>query len=105
MGMLALRKELLSRRQGRPFELLLHMQAALRASMLSRFLPARRRIGFDMARAKDFQNWFVNEQISANPRQHVGEGFLEFVRYLGVQPQELQWNLPLSEQVQQEAAR
>jgi len=104
-GMWALRQELMARRQGKPFQLLLHMQAALRASLLSRFIPARRRLGFDQARAKDFQNWFVNEQLAPNPGQHVGEGFLDFVRYLGVPVQALQWDIPLPEKAIQEAAR
>ncbi len=103
-GMRDLGRQLKQKQQGKPFDVLLHMQAALRASILSRFIPARRRIGFDKARAKDFQNWFVNEQIVANPQQHVGEGFLDFVRYLGVQPQSLQWNLPIPVEAEEEAA-
>ncbi|SFC32171.1 heptosyltransferase I [Marinospirillum celere] len=104
-GMAALRKKLLAQRNGQPFDVLLHMQAALRASLLSRFIPARRRIGFDAERAKDFQNWFVHEQLAANPRQHVGEGFLDFVRHLGVQPGPLQWGIPLPQTAVDEARR
>jgi len=104
-GMRELRQQLMTQRKGRPFDVLLHMQAALRASVLSRFIPAQRRIGFDKARAKDFQNWFVHEQIAANPHQHVGEGFLDFVRYLGVEPGKLQWDIPLPDQAVKEAAK
>ena len=104
-GMRSLRKQLLARRKGRPFDVLLHMQAALRASLLSRFIPARRRVGFDRDRAKDFQSWFVNEQLAPNPKQIVGEGFLDFVRHLGVQPNTLRWDLPIPNQAREEAAR
>ncbi len=104
-GMLALRKQLVRERQGRPFDVLLHMQAALRASVLSRFLPARRRVGFDTERAKDFQSWFVNEQLAANPQQHVGEGFLDFVRHLGIQPGPLRWGIPVTQAAVDEAKR
>lgn len=104
-GMWALRQELLKRRQGRPFDVLLHMQAALRASFLSRFIPARRRVGFDADRAKDFQSWFVNEQLAPHPNQHVGEGFLDFVRHLGADIHALEWDIPLPESAFAEAAK
>lgn len=104
-GMRTLRQQLMAQRQGRPFDVLLHMQAALRASLLSRFIPAVRRVGFDKARAKDFQAWFVNEQVKANPHQHVGEGFLDFVRHLGVEPGELEWGIALSDKDLAEAAK
>ncbi|MFK7160340.1 glycosyltransferase family 9 protein [Marinospirillum sp. MEB164] len=102
-GMRALRQQLLEQRQGRPFDLLLHMQAALRASVLSRFIPAQRRIGFDSARAKDYQGWFVNEQIAPHPRAHVGEGFLDFVRHLGCPLSQPEWRLPLPDAAREAA--
>ncbi|SFX39652.1 heptosyltransferase I [Marinospirillum alkaliphilum DSM 21637] len=103
-GMRALRRQLLEERQGRPFEVLLHMQAALRASILSRFIPAKRRIGFDKARAKDWQGFFVSEHLLPHPNSHVGEGFLDFVRYLGAEPQQRQWSIPLPSEAEKEAA-
>ena len=96
-GMRALRKEIIAKRKGKPFDILLHMQAALRASILSRFIPAKRRIGFDAARAKDNQSLFVNEQIPANPNARVGQGFMEFVHYLGVVKTEPEWKIPVPE--------
>lgn len=103
-GMYRLRQQLIRQRQGRPFEVLLHMQAALRASVLSRFIPARRRVGFDRARAKDRQDLFVSEHLSPNPRSLVGEGFLDFARYLGASTQQLRWDIPIPEQAEAEAA-
>jgi|SRR5699024_8424397 len=90
-GMRRLRQQL----AGRRFDILLHMQAALRASVLSLFIPAARRIGFDKARAKDFQWLFTQERIPANPKQHVAEGFLDFIRHLGIHDTEPEWRLPI----------
>lgn len=104
-GMQALRRQLLEERKDRPFEVLLHMQAALRASVLSRFIPAKRRIGFDKARAKDWQGLFVDEHLQPHLNSHVGEGFLDFVRYLDVTPQRRQWSIPLPPEAEKEAAR
>ena len=102
-GMLALRKALKEKRAGKPFDILLHMQAALRSSILSRFIPAKRRIGFDAARAKDNQGLFVNERIPPNPNSRVCHGFMDFVYYLGVPETKPEWNIPVPEAEQEKA--
>ena len=96
-GMRALRKEIMAKRNDKPFDILLHMQAALRSSVLSRFIPTKRRIGFDAQRAKDNQGWFVNEYIPANPKSRVCHGFMDFVYYLGVNKTEPEWAIPVPE--------
>ncbi|WP_210397320.1 glycosyltransferase family 9 protein [Motiliproteus sediminis] len=90
-GVLALRQQL----AGRRFDILLHMQAALRASLVSLAIPARIRLGFDRERAKDRQYLFTNARIAAQPHSHVLEGFQGFVRALGADPQPLEWNIPI----------
>ena len=90
-GMLQLRRQL----AGRRFDLLLHMQAALRASLLSLMIPAKIRLGFDAERAKDNQRWFSNRQIPANPRKHVLDGFMDFVRAIGADAESLEWRMPV----------
>jgi len=90
-GMLALKRQL----RGRQFDILLHMQAAFRASVLSLFIPAKRRIGFDKGRAKDFQQLFAREYIPSNPNSHVAEGYLDFTRYLGAEDTAPEWNIPI----------
>ena len=90
-GILALRRQL----AGRRFDLLLNMQAALRASLVSLAIPARLKLGFDRARAKDRQTLFTDAQIAPHPRSHVLEGFQDFVRALGADPEPLEWNIPI----------
>ena len=58
-GMRALRHELPAGK----FDALLQMQVAFRANVLSAFVPAHRRIGYDRARSKDLHGLFVNERI------------------------------------------
>ena len=41
--------------RGRRFDVALCMHASMRANLLVRSLPARVRLGFDRARARDFQ--------------------------------------------------
>lgn len=82
---------------GRRFDVLLHMQAALRASIISRFVHADRRIGFDRRRARDGQWLFTNERIEPRARQHVMDGLFGFAEALGVHERHLVWDIPLAE--------
>jgi heptosyltransferase I len=100
-GMRALGRQLAPR----AFDVLLHMQVSLRASMLSRFVPARRRIGFDRARARDFQWLFTDERIAPGGRQHVMEALFGFAEALGVRERELRWDIPLADADRAFAAR
>jgi heptosyltransferase I len=78
------------------FDVLLHMQLSIRASVASMAIPARIKLGFDKARAKDLQSIFCNRQIQPESiRQHVLESFLEFPRYFGLTPV-MKWELPVS---------
>ena len=53
-GMRAMRRELRARLgTARRFDALLQMQVAARANLLSAFVPAQRRVGYDRSRAKD----------------------------------------------------
>jgi heptosyltransferase I len=98
-GMLAIKREL----KGQQFDVLLHMQAALRASLLSCCIRAKRRIGFDKSRAKDGQWLFTNEKIAAANSAHVLDGFLQFLLPLGVAIQAPSWQVSLSPADQQTA--
>ena len=84
--------------QERRFDVLLHMQLALRASLLAREVTAPVKIGFDRARARELQWLFTNERIPARPREHVLDGFFGFLAAIGIQDRVLRWDLPLPPQ-------
>ena len=90
-GMLALRKRL----PGQRFGALLQMQVAARANVLSAFVPATRRIGYDAARAKDLHGWFVNERIADRPGIHVLDAIGSFCEPLGLRQTDVRWDLPV----------
>jgi heptosyltransferase I len=89
-GMRALRRELPGR-----FDALLQMQVALRANLLSAFIPARRRIGYDRSRSKDLHGLVVNERIPDRPGIHVLDAIGSFCEPLGLKQTEVVWNLPV----------
>jgi heptosyltransferase I len=82
---------------GRRFDVLLHMQMSLRASIASLLVRAEVKLGFDQARAKDLQWLFTNAHIASPPRQHVIDSFFAFAEALGVHQRLLRWDIPVPE--------
>ncbi|MFA6987258.1 MAG: glycosyltransferase family 9 protein [Arenimonas sp.] len=89
-GMRALRRQL----AGRRFDVLLQMQLALRANLLSALISADRRIGYDRARSKEAHSLFINERITAGGH-HVLDVFGKFCEPLGLRQERVEWNLPV----------
>jgi len=91
-GMRALRRSL----RGQRFDVLLQMQVAARANLLSAFIPARRRIGYDRSRSKDLHGLFINERIPDRPGIHVLDAIGSFCEPLGLAPaRPARWDLPV----------
>lgn len=88
-------KELRSTLKGRHFDVLLHMQVAARANLLSMLIKAPIRIGWDKPRWRDRHQWVINRSVRSVPRQHQVDGFLEFARALGYEIGPAQWNMPI----------
>ncbi len=82
---------------GTKFDILLHMQTAIRASLVSFCIPAKKKIGFDWARAREAQWLFVKYKISPQNQPHVVDGFLAFARAIGVPEEKPTWNMPIED--------
>lgn len=86
--------DLRRRLAGRRFGVLLQMQLALRANLLSAAIPADRRIGYDRARSKEGHSLFIGERIP--PRgHHVLDVFGQFCVPLGIRQERVEWDLPV----------
>ncbi len=84
--------------RGQYFDLALALQVYLKAGIIVGMLPAKRKLGFDTARARD-GNWiFTNERIPPHSPQHVQEQYFEFLHYLGVDPEPVEWGIPITDQ-------
>lgn len=90
--------------RGRRFDLLLHMQLALRASVLSMTIPARVKLGFDRARARELQWLFTTHRIAAREREHVMDSFFGFAAALGAHDRILRWDIPIPQDARVYAA-
>ncbi|MDZ7925451.1 MAG: glycosyltransferase family 9 protein [Marinagarivorans sp.] len=86
-----LRKDLPQR-----FDVLLHMQVALRANLAAACIKAKRKIGFAKHLSKEFHGLVINERAAAGPTPHVLEGFAAFAHAIGVPPFKPEWSIPVA---------
>ncbi|HEX8692412.1 MAG TPA: glycosyltransferase family 9 protein [Longimicrobium sp.] len=79
--------------RARRFDLLVDLQVYFKASVVTALARAPVKLGFDRARARDW-NWLVtNRKIPPHAPQHVQEQYFEFLHALGVDPEPVEWNL------------
>jgi len=90
---------------GRRFDALLHMQLALRASLVAAMVPAGVKIGFDRARARELQWLFTTHRIEPRSREHVLDSLFGFTRALGITRRSVRWDIPLPEAALEYARR
>jgi heptosyltransferase I len=94
-GIRRCRQELRVAEGGRVHDVILQMQASLRASLIATALRGRRRVGFDRSRAINGQWLFTREHIAPGGREHVLDGFFGFLEQAGLRRRELRWDIPL----------
>lgn len=81
---------------GRRFDVLLQLQVALRANLLSTLIPAERRVGYDRARAKDLHGLVINQRIEPGHGQHVLDAIASFGTAIGApRLQAPMWDIPI----------
>ncbi len=90
---------------GRRFDVLLHMQLALRASLAAAVIPAEVKLGFDRPRARELQWLFTDARIEPRQHEHVLDSLFGFARALGVERRSLRWDIPLPEAALEYACR
>jgi len=84
--------------KSRQFDILLHMQVAIRASLATLCVRATEKWGFDRSRAKEGQWLFTNQQIATQQEPHVADGFWGFAQAIGVEQNSApSWNMPVAE--------
>jgi len=97
--------DLRRRMAGRRFDVLLHMQIALRASLAAALVPADLKVGFDRARARELQWLFTNTKIAPREREHVLDSLFGFAEALGLRERSMRWDIPLPESALEYARR
>ena len=91
--------------RGRHFDVLMHMQVALRASLLSTLVPAKIKLGFDRKRARELQWLFTSNRIRPTERQHVMDALFGFAEKYHVYEKLLRWDIPIPQAARDYARR
>lgn len=77
------------------FDALLNMQTSIKSSVCSWFIKAEHKYGYDDARSRELQSWFVDRKIEPCDNPHVLAGFMQFPRQVGLELSEPYWNFEL----------
>lgn len=98
-GLSALRsyRELRRALGGERFDLLLDLQSGFKAGLVTAVARAHVKLGFDWRRSQDLNWLFTTYRIPTREPQHVAEQYLEFVEYLGINPEPLEWRLLITD--------
>ena len=86
-------RELRQKLRGRRFDLLLNLQVYFKAGLITALAPARIKLGFDRRRARDMNWLFTTHRIPARPAAHVQDQYFEFLDFLGIAPEPVEWRL------------
>ena len=76
-----------------PFDLVIDLNVALKASIATTLARAPVKLGFNLGRSRDLNVLFTTHQIPPHARQHVQDQYLEFIAALGVAPEPVTWDL------------
>ena len=78
----------------RAFDLVINLQVYFKAGIVTALTRAPVKLGFDRARARDFNWLFTTHRIPARAvGQHVQDQYFEFLEALGVRPEPVEWDL------------
>ena len=79
--------------RGRRFDLVLDLQVYIKGGLVTWLADAPIKLGFDRARARDFNWLFTTHKIPPHPPQHVQDQYFEFLAALGVPHEPIEWGL------------
>lgn len=77
----------------RPFDVLIDLQVYIKAGLVTALAHAPLKLGFDRARARDFNWLFTSRRIPPHAPQHVQDQYFEFLSALGVPHEPVVWDL------------
>jgi len=84
-----IRRQLATKR----FDLVINLQVYFKAGVVTAFTRSPIKLGFDRARARDFNWFFTTRRIPPHQPQHVQDQYLEFLTALGVSHDPVEWDL------------
>jgi heptosyltransferase I len=77
----------------RQFDLVINLQVYFKAGIVTRLTHAPVKLGFDRARARDFNWLFTTQRIPSHALQHVQDQYFEFLTALNIPHEPVEWDL------------
>jgi heptosyltransferase I len=77
----------------RQFDVVINLQVYFKAGIVTSFTRATMKLGFDRARARDFNWLFTTRKIPPHAPQHVQDQYFEFLTALNVPHEPVTWDL------------
>lgn len=75
----------------REFDVVLVLQPYLKSGLVASFTRSPMKLGFDRARARDLSWIFSTHRLTPRPLQHMQDQYLEFLAFLRVPVEPLEW--------------
>ncbi len=79
------------------FDVLLHMQTAIKAGVASVGINAPIRLGWDANRSRELHRLFINTRVPEARNQHQVLAFFSFAKSIGIRADGPAWDLPISD--------
>ena len=86
-------RDIRSALDAREFDVVLNLQVYFKAGVVTAFTRAPVKLGFDRERARDMNTIFTTHTIPPHRPQHVQDQYFEFLTYLGVPHEPVEWDL------------
>lgn len=80
------------------FDLMITPQVSLKASLITSVLRSKIKLGYDFRRSREFHWFFMNRHIPHRTPHHVCGQFMEFLEFLGIDTDPVEWNLEFTQQ-------
>jgi len=77
----------------RTFDLVINLQVYFKAGIVTSFARSAVKLGFDRARARDFNWLFTNRKIPPHAMQHVQDQYFEFLTAINIPHEPVEWDL------------
>jgi heptosyltransferase-1 len=81
------------------YDIVLDVQRLFKSGLFAMAAKAEKRIGFDQKRCKEMSWLFPFERIApSNPDSHMLTQYMEFAKHLGIETNQIAWNIPWQNQ-------
>ncbi|MEN6469405.1 MAG: glycosyltransferase family 9 protein, partial [Smithella sp.] len=93
----------LTRLRSRRYDLVIDFHGLLKSGVVVFLSGGRRKLGYDSW--QELSGLFLNEKIPEDMTKHAVDRYLDFLRYLGAQINDVEFVLPLTDETKKEAQR